>query len=328
MSQILLSLFLACWLCPIPAHSQDTGDQGTMSRGDRAEIAITVRDGSGQLIAAPVTVKLYKNGAQIDQSSTSRGRAFFIPRSLGEFTVSVEAAGFKSTQKDVSVPIPTQAEVDIYLQPESSSNVTVGVPGKPVLAPKAKEAVVKGLQALSDNKLDEAQKHINEALKLAPGNPEVLYVQGVLYMRRSNWPKAQSVLETANQIDPNQARVLAALGMSLCNQDKYQEAVPMLEQALQLEPSTGWETQWALARAYYHRGQYDRALPLAQQAHTTSHGSAQVELLLAQCLTAVGHYQDSAQVLRALLQNSPGTPEAATARHWLDRLAADGKIQR
>jgi tetratricopeptide (TPR) repeat protein len=299
-----------------------------MSRGDRGEIAVAVRDGSGQLIVTPASVKLYKNGAPIDQSTASRGRAFFIPRSLGDFTVSVEAAGYKSAQKDVSLTIPVQVEVDIYLQPESSPNVSVGVPGKPVLAPKAKDALVKGLQALSENKLDEAQKHISQAVKLAPGNPEVLYVQGLLYMRRSDWAKAQTVLETANQVDPNQARVLAALGMSLCNQNKYEEAVPPLEKAMELEPSGGWETQWALAKAYYYRGQYDQALPLAQQAHTATHASAQqVELLLAQCLTAVGRYQDAAKVLGDLLQHSPGTPEAATARHWLDRLVADGKVR-
>jgi Tfp pilus assembly protein PilF len=327
-ARILLSLSIACWLLPVPAHGQDTGDQGTLSRGDRAEIAVTVRDASGQLLVTPASVKLYKNGAQVDQSATSRGRAFFVPRTLGDFTVAVDAAGYQSAQKDVSVPIPTQAEVDIYLQPESSSNVSLGVPGKPVLAPKAKEALVKGLQALGENKLDEAQKHVSEALKLAPGNPEVLYVQGVVYMRRSNWAKAQSVLETANQIDPNQARVLAALGMSLCNQNKYEDAVPPLEKAIQLEPAASWETQSALARAYYHRGQFDQALPLAQQAHTASHASSQqVELLLAQCLTAVERYDESAQVLRDLLKSSPGTPEAATARHWLDRLAADGKIR-
>jgi tetratricopeptide (TPR) repeat protein len=322
----LVALFVGISLRPALAYAQDSSDQGTMNRGDRAEIAIAVRDGAGQLIVAPANVKLFRNGAEIDQASTSRGRAFFIPRSLGDFSVSVEATGYKSAQKDVSLTIPIRAEVDVYLQQESDSNLSIGVPGKPVLAPKAKEALVKGLQAMNENKLDEAQKQISKAMKLAPGDPEVLYVQGVLYMRQSDWTKAQGVLATANQVDPNQARVLAALGMALCNQNKYEEAIPPLQQSMQLESSAGWETHWALARAYYYRGRYDQALVLAQQAHTGSHGSAQVELLLAQCLTAMERYEDSAQVLRDLLKNSPGTTDAATARRWLDRLAADRKI--
>ena len=298
-----------------------------MSRGDRAEIAITVRDSSGELITAPATVKLYKNGVPTDQSQTSRGRAFFIPRNLGDFTVTVEAAGYKTGQKDVSVTLPIKAEVDVYLQRDMASNVSVGVPGKPLLAPKAKDALVKGLHALGDNKLDEAQKYVSEAMKLAPSNPEVLYVQGMLYMKRANWAQAQSALEKSNQIDPNEPRVLAALGMALCNQKKYEEAIPLLEKSLQFEPASGWETQWALGKSYYYHEQYEQALKMAQQAHAAPHASApQVDLLLAQCLTAVGLYEDSAQVLREFLKNNPGSPEAATARHWLDGLANNGKI--
>jgi len=326
-TRIALPLFVGLWLCPVPAAAQDSGDQGTMSRGDHAEIAVTVRESSGEIIVAPATVKLCKNGVPNDQSLTSHGRAFFIPRTLGDFTLIVEAAGYKTTQKDVSLPLAVRAEVDVYLQPDSASNVTVGVPGKPVLAPKAKEALVKGLQALGADKLDEAQKYMSEAMKLAPGNPEVLYVQGMVYMRRREWAQAQPVFEKSNQIEPNQPRVLAALGMALSNQKKYDAAIALLEKSLELEPSQGWETDWALAKSYYYHEQYEQALKMAQQAHAAPHASAaQVDLLLAQCLTAVGRYEDSAQVLREFLKNNPGIPEAATARHWLDGLMADGKI--
>jgi len=325
----LLPLLVALWFCPVPARCQDSSEQGTMSRGDRAEIAVTVRDSSGDLISAPATVKLYKNGIPSDQASTSRGRAFFIPRSLGDFTISVEATGYKSAQKDLSLSVPIKAEVDIYLQRELASNESVGVPGKPLLAPNAKAALEKGRQALRDDKLDDAQKYMSEAMKLAPGNPEVLYLQGVLYLRRSNWAQAQSVLEKSAQFDPNQPRALAALGMALCNQKKYVEAIPPLEKALKMEPAADWETEWALAKAYYYHEQYDSALKMALQAQAETHGSApKVELLLAQCLTAVGRYEDSAHLLREFLKNNADSPEAATARRWLDGMTADGKIHR
>ena len=326
--RIALPLLVGLCLCQVPAAAQDSGEEGMLTRGDRAEIAVTVRESSGEVITAPANVKLYKNGVPSDQSSTSRGRAFFIARALGEYTISVEAAGYKTAEKDVSLTVPIKAEIDVYLQRETASNVTVGVPGKPILAPKAKDALVKGLQALGADKLDEAQKYVGEAMKLAPSNPEVLYVQGMLYMKRANWTQAQSVLEKSNQFDPNQPRVLAALGMALCNQKKYPEAIPLLEKSLQLEPASGWETQWALGKSYYYHEQYDQALKMAQQAHAAPHApAAQVDLLLAQCLTAVGRYEESAQVLREFLKNNPESPEAATARHWLDGLSANGKIR-
>ena len=311
----------------LPTRCQDSGDQGTMSRGDRAEISVTVRDPAGQIIAAPATVKLYKSGIPTDQTSTSHGRAFFVPRTLGEFTIIVEAAGYKSTQKDISIALPVKAEVDVYLQPDSGGHEASGVPGRPILAPEAQEALTKGTQALRDGKVEEAKKYLNKAMKLAPGNPDVLYMQGMLFMHESNWESAQSVLQKSNQIEPNQSRVLAALGMALCNQKKYEEAIPVLEKAIQLEPASGWETDWALAKAYYYREQYEQALKMVQQAHEVTHIPVpQVELLLAQCLTAVGRYEDSARVLRDLLTSNAKAPEAVTAQRWLDRLTADGKI--
>jgi len=319
-------LVLCLW--PVSTFCQDSGDEGMISRGDRAEISVTVRDSSGQPIKTSANIKLYKNGMPIDQSSTSHGRAFFIPHSLGDFTISVEAAGFKSAQKDVSLAVPIKAEIDIYLEQENSPNTSVGVPGKPVLAPKAKEAVVKALQDISDDKLDDAQKQMNQAMKLAPGHPEVLYVQGMVFMRRSNWAQAQAVFQSSAQLEPNEPRVLTALGMALCNQKKYSEAIPPLEKSLKLQPSATWETHWALARSYYYTGQYDQALALAQQARSASPGAnPQVDLLLAQCLTAVGRYEDSAKVLREVLKTNPNGPDAATAKRWLDGLVANGKIQ-
>lgn len=319
---------LALYLVALPACAQDSGDESTMGRGDHAEISVTVRNAGGELIVAPGNVKLYQNGVPTDQSSISHGRAFFIPRTLGNYTIVVEAVGYKSAQKEVSLTIPIKEEIDIYLQAENASNVSVGVPGKPILAPKAKEAVVKALQALSAGMLDEAQKYMNQAMKLAPGHPEVLYVQGMVYMKRSNWAEAATVLEKSDQLGPNDPRVLSALGMTLCDEKKYDQAIPVLEKSVKLQPTATWETDWALGRSYYSTGKYEQALTMAQQARNGSPGSnPQAELLLAQCLAAVQRYEESAQVLRDFLKKSPDTPDAATARRWLDGLVANGKIR-
>jgi tetratricopeptide (TPR) repeat protein len=88
-----------------------------------------------------------------------------------------------------------------------------------------------------------------------------------------------------------------------------------------------WETQWALGKAYYHREQYDQALKASQLAWEQSNGKApQIELLVAQSLTAVGKYEDAAQSLRDFLKRYGDRPEAPTAKRWLDGLAKNGKI--
>lgn len=323
-----LALLGGLCLLTVSAACQDSGEQGTNMRGSRAEIAVTVRDKSRQVIAVPTVVKLYNNGALEDQRSTSQGRAFFVLRGLGEFTISVEAAGYKTVQKEVSIAVAIQYQEDVYLERDTNSGAGTEAPGRSVLAPKAKEALEKGTQALKEGKLEEAQRYIGEAMRLAPGNPDVLYFQGMLYMRQSNWEQAQTTLEKANRMDPSQPRILAALGMDLVNQKKFAEAIPLLEKSIQLQPASGWETELALAKAYYYHGQYEQALKMANQAHVESQGSsAQAELLLAQCLTTMERYEDSAQVLREFLKYNAKSPDAKTARHWLERLTADGKIR-
>ncbi len=320
--------FTPCLFLSMPrALCQDSGNEQMIPRGDRAELSVTVRDSSGEAISAPATVKLYHDGVPADQSAAAHGRAFFVFRTLGTYSLIVEATGYKAAQKDVTVPVAMKFEVDVYVQREPTSNESAGVPGKPLLAPKAKEALDKGLRALSANKLAEAEKYVGEAVKLAPGHPDVLFVQGVLYLNLRKWTQAQSVLEKAAQMDPSNAHVLGALGMALTDQGKYEAAIAPLEKSLRLEAG-GWETHWALGKAYYYRQKYDQALKTSQLALTESNGKApQIELLVAQSLTAVGRYDDAAQTLRDFLKSHGDSPEAATARRWLEGLAKNGKIR-
>jgi Tfp pilus assembly protein PilF len=324
----LLPILLCNFLCPLAAWCQANAGGEMEIRGFRAEIDVTVRDSSGQIISVPAGVKLLRDGVPYDQGSTSKGRIFFMLHSLGEFTVSVDAAGYRSGQKDVSVVMQSKYDVEINLQPDSSPNFTPGAAGNPILAPKAKEALDKGIQALRDDDLDAAEKALDQAMKLAPNNPDVLYVLGVLELKKHEWTKAQSVLEKATQMEPNSARALAALGMVLCNQEKYAEAIPPLEKSVQLNPASDRETHWSLAEAYYHSERFDEALKVSQQAQAESHGQVpQIDLLVAKSLVAVGRYEDSANVLRELIKNHHDGPEAATARRYLERLTADGKIR-
>lgn len=185
MSRLCLALLAAAALSECPALCQDRSAEVNTPRGDRAEIAITVRDAQGRIILAPATVKVYHSGMLTAQEATSQGRAFFILHSLGDYVVTVEATGYKTVQKDVSLRIAVRDEEDINLRSSSAPESGSSVPYKPLLAPKAKEALDKGLQALKDNKLDQAQKRLDEAMKLAPSHPDVLYGRAVLYLKEA-----------------------------------------------------------------------------------------------------------------------------------------------
>lgn len=302
------------------------GDEGTL-RGNRAEVSVTLRERGGDVISAPGILKVYRNGALIGQATTSGGHASFI-LDTGVYTIAAEATGYKGAQKEISLTVAVSSVEEIFLARDAAADESVGVPGKPVLAPKAKESFDKALRALNDNKLDQAEKHLDETAKLAPNHPDVLYLQGVVYLRKGSFAKAQAALETAAQLEPGNARTLAALGMAYVDQNRYDQAVPVLEHSVQIEGGA-WDAHWTLAKAYYHQANYEGALKESQEAVNGAHGSApDVELLLAQCLTAVGRYEDAAQTLRTFLKNHGKDPGAEKAKRWLDRLAADEKIKR
>ena len=325
-ARLFLALLLAA---PVvyPACAQDTGTAETNFFGRGVAISVIVHGASGAPISSVAMVKLFRSGTiPAGQAETTSGRADLVVNSLGDFTVVVAAAGYAIAQKDLSIGMAGRAEVDVYLRP-SSANAT-GVPGRPLLAPKAKKAVEEGLQALSGDNLAEAQKDVSRAMRLAPGHPDVLYLQGVIFLKEGEWSKAQEVLEKATQVDSSHEKAFEALGMALCDQGKYEAAVAPLERALHLDPNPPWDTRWTLAKAYYQQARYDEALQMSQVALSSSNGKApEIKLLLAQSLTAVGRTEEAAQVLRDFIRNHSDRREVATARRWLERLAASGKIR-
>jgi Tfp pilus assembly protein PilF len=326
----ILALTVFCSWFGLPGFCQDSGSAASEFHGRGVEISVTVRDATGEPLTSEAMVRVYRDGSIPSASGeTSRGRAVLVANYVGDFTIIVKAAGYEDAQKDISVQASGRVEVDVYLRRASNGATPAGVPGRPLLAPKAKKAVDKGLEALGENNLPEAKKNVDEAMRLAPGHPDVLYAQGVLSLKQQKWTEAQTALEKATQVDPNHARAFAALGMALCDQGKYGDAIAPLEKSLQLNVAGSWETRWTLAKAYYQHEQYDDALKMSQAALADSKGNApEIALLVAQSLAAVGRYEEAAQTLREFLKEHGDRKEAATAQRWLDRLTVSGKLQK
>jgi hypothetical protein len=332
-SNLLLRIVLAWGLMGLWTAADLVGQDRSRSadvggvRGNRAELSITIKEGSSQLVGPLVTVKLYRMGNLSEQMTTTKGRAVFILNELGDYVITADAIGYRSAQKDISVPIAVAAEEQIVMQRDSRGEA-LGLAGRPLLAPKAKELMDKAAEALKENKLDQAEKSLDEAAQLAANHPDVLYLQGVVLLRRKKPEKAQPLLEKAAQIDPKNARVLSALGMAFVNENRFDLAVAPLQQSVQIDPGR-WDTHYALAKAFYNQEQFEGALQEAQRALGQSHGSEPaIELLMAQAQTAVGKFEDSAETLRTFLRRHPGDKGAATARRWLERLIADGKVHK
>src|SRR5690348_12000112 len=158
-SKPLIRMVLACAAMVMWAAAGLVGQDRNRSsdvggiRGNRAELSITIKDNSSQLIGPLVTVKLYRMGNLSGEMSTTKGLTVFILNDLGDYVITADAVGYRSAQKEISVPVAVAAEEEIVLQRDSAGEA-LGSAGRPLLAPKAKETMDKAAQALKENKLD------------------------------------------------------------------------------------------------------------------------------------------------------------------------------
>jgi tetratricopeptide (TPR) repeat protein len=82
----------------------------------------------------------------------------------------------------------------------------------PLLAPKAQKELQKGLAELRAGRDDEARKHLLNALRLAPANPDVNYLLGVLAAKSGDNSAATQYWEKGLSQFPNHVYCLLALG--------------------------------------------------------------------------------------------------------------------
>src|ERR1700687_3382659 len=108
-ARVVFSLLVSILAAAVRARCQDGVSEVNAISGNNAVIIVTVRSNNGEPLAVPAVVKIYRNGMPNGQGTTAQGgRAIFTPQNLGEFTVVVEAPGYKTGRGEVSVPIPVK----------------------------------------------------------------------------------------------------------------------------------------------------------------------------------------------------------------------------
>ena len=131
---------------------------------------------------------------------------------------------------------------------------------------KALKEMEKGLAAMQVDKLNEAQQHLKKAQELAPKNPDVNYLVGVLYMRRGKSAEARDYLQKSRGCGAESRVGFARAGRSRDDSNGItQRRQRRLERGVQLQP-TAWRAQYLAGVASYQIRDYDKALEEAKAA--------------------------------------------------------------
>ncbi|HTS35685.1 MAG TPA: tetratricopeptide repeat protein [Candidatus Solibacter sp.] len=231
----------------------------------------------------------------------------------GDYAVEVSAVGYLSTHKDLKVLATViQIKFDVVLQRDPSA-VDLDV-DKAVISPKVRKEVRNAIVALKSGKLDSAQKHLDQAFRESPSDPNLNFLLGYLYFQRKDYARAMSYLSTSTSLGPHNPQALTLLGRTGLERKDYPAARSALEQAV-LADEENWLPHNLLADTYLREKNYTKARDEAQVAIAKGKAAASpAELVLGEALANLGHSKQSIEALNSFLAESPQHPIAGQVR--------------
>ncbi len=246
----------------------------------------------------------------------SHENAVFTNVVPGTYDVAVTAVGYLTTHQELNILNPVTQNVDLVLQRDPSAVVLDEATG--VMPPKGKKEANRAVALLKSDKLESAQKHLENAYKLSPTNADLNFLFGYLYFKKNDYAQAVTYLGTAASLGPHSAHTLTLLGRVNLLREDYPAARSALERSV-LVDGEDWLSHNLLAYVYLHEKEYRKARDEAQLAVAKSvrfgkNASGSAELALGQAMIALGQSKEGIQTLEAFLKKYPGNPAAPQVR--------------
>jgi len=227
-----------------------------VSQAAAVNIYVSVRESNGLPLSESANVKLScpLAGVSLSGPTKNTGLAQFFSIPKGDCNVDVTAPGFKPSRERTTVTDSYASRnqyVYVYLHSESEP---ASAPSRPVPLNVMKE-IDKALEAMNKNHLEDSRKHLAKAAIIAPQNPEVLYLLGMIDYRQNSLEAAQKKFESALSYYPTHERALVALGEVQVKSARYAAAQQTLQKALAVNRA-GWRSHLLLANAYAQQLEY------------------------------------------------------------------------
>jgi Tetratricopeptide repeat len=266
-ASFVLVLFASLVLCAPHTFGQQKGQGQQNMQSSAGSLTVRVRKPDGSSFDNSMLVNLYAfTGESAGIGSNRSGQTEFGTVPVGRYTLEVIASGYQKLTQPVEISFAGQHEqVYVTLTAESAPSADSAPAGPPILAPNAQKELSKGLEALRENKTEEARKHLEKLSRMAPANPDVSYLWGMYYLQCKDWVKAKGSWEQAIQLYPSHAFALAALSQLALERGDSPAAIDYLGRAVEAAPSS-WRFQERLAEAYLQHQEYDQAQKHAEHA--------------------------------------------------------------
>lgn len=265
------------------------------------------------------------NGSVVTAAYTNAGGGFEFSRvAPGIYTVVASAGVTQASERveasavggGVVLHMPTDSRPTDGIQNNSVSVAQLKIPDK------ARDELRKAQSAMQKEKTDDAAKHLEKALSIAPNYADALTMRAVLALDQNKVDAAVTDLESAIKADPNLAMAYLVMGSALNRQSKFDDAIRTLQRGETLAPDS-WQAHFELGKAYIGKEDYRNALTHLQRAQGLATSSYPlIYLLQAHALLATKQYPDAMTALEAYLQKEPQGPNSDQARKMLEETKA------
>jgi Tfp pilus assembly protein PilF len=191
------------------------------------------------------------------------------------------------------------------------------------LAPKAAvKQFEKGEQCAQKNKLEEAEKHLEQATDLYPKYAAAWFALGRVQQRENKPDEARKDYLAAIQADGKYVSPYDQLALLAAQDGKWEDAAAYSKQAISLNPVEFPSAFWYNAIANYNLKKPTDALKSAQALvkMDTQHKYPEAENLLAQLSMDSRNYAEAATHLRAYLALAPNAKNADALKRQLSQI--------
>jgi TolA-binding protein len=280
-------------------------------------VTVSVRESSGMPLPNGAFVKLYSDfsGIHLTQATRDGSTATFPSIKGGEYEIEVSSSGYKTATEHASVIAEGSSyPIFVYLRRESEVAPETAKGGVPIMTPRLQAEIDKGLDKMKHQQYDAAQAHFEKAAKMAPGNPDVQYLLGMVEYRQQRLDAARSKFEAAVAIYPAHERSLVALGELFVRVGQPAQAAKVLEKAYHIN-GADWRTHLLLSEAYAVQGEYEKAAThAARAAELGKESGATAKLLLGRIRASQGKKAEARAAFESVIRDFPADPAAHEAK--------------
>jgi Flp pilus assembly protein TadD len=297
----------------------------TPTIGLAQDLLVSVREHSGGPLSAEAFVRVisqaggYSTVATTGNARTSAGTASF-QLGPGEFDIEVEAAGYNKGTEHVTISTSARSQtIYVFLTPVDSSTATKP-PSGVVASPRVQRELEKSLAALRQNRYGEARKHLEKAQKLAPSNPDILYMMGMVEYTAKDMPAARKRFESVLATYPGHERSLLMLGQMQLEAKENKEASATLQKAVETD-SNNWRAHYLSALAFVRTGELSKAeVEAARAGDLNQEKAAAMKLLHAKILMVEGKNAEAELAFQSFIKEYPKDASIPEAKKYVEKI--------